>query len=169
MTKSVTLDNQQNGNPYGDFGGFWGFGPFGFGGYSYSGGQNRTDNMGDDETGMHLKAAVNYINSGAFQEAINVLNGIDNRDGRWYYYSAAANQGLGNNVTAMEHAKQAVSMEPDNYEYQMLLQQLQGNGSWYQQRQSTYQNPYSTGGDWCMKMCMLNLMCNCCLGGRYWC
>ena len=38
------------------------------------------------------------------------------------------------NVTAMEHAKQAVSMEPDNYEYQMLLQQLQGNGSWYQQR-----------------------------------
>ena len=47
--------------------------------------------------------------------------------------------------------------------------QLQGNGSWYQQRQSTYQNPYSTGGDWCMKMCMLNLMCNCCLGGRYWC
>ena len=78
-------------------------------------------------------------------------------------------KGLGNNVTAMEHAKQAVSMEPDNYEYQMLLQQLQGNGSWYQQRQSTYQNPYSTGGDWCMKMCMLNLMCNCCLGGRYWC
>ena len=69
----------------------------------------------------------------------------------------------------MEHAKQAVSMEPDNYEYQMLLQQLQGNGSWYQQRQSTYQNPYSTGGDWCMKICMLNLMCNCCFGGRYWC
>lgn len=51
------------------------------------------------------------------------------RNARWYYYSAAANQGIGNNVTAMEHAKQAVSMEPDNYEYQMLLQQLQGNGS----------------------------------------
>ena len=30
------------------------------------------------------------------------------RNARWYYYSAAANQGLGNNVTAMEHAKQAV-------------------------------------------------------------
>ena len=37
------------------------------------------------------------------------------RNARWYYYSAAANQGLGNNVTAMEHAKQAVSMEPDCY------------------------------------------------------
>ena len=68
-----------------------------------------------------------------------VLDGMEpaRRNARWYYYSAAANQGLGNNVTAMEHAKQAVSMEPDNYEYQMLLQQLQGNGSWYQQRQST--------------------------------
>ena len=105
----------------------------------------------------------------AFQFPVTVLSGMEQKTARWYYYSAAANQGLGNNVTAMEHARQAVSMEPNNYEYQMLLNQLEGNGSWYQQRQSTYQNPYSTGGDWCMKICMLNLMCNCCFGGRYWC
>ena len=63
---------------------------------------------------MHFKAAVNYINSGAFQEAINVLNGIDNRDGRWYYYSAQANSGAGNTATALEHAKHAVEIDPDN-------------------------------------------------------
>ena len=138
---------------------------------AYGGSQQRQKTTTGYEKDTHLRAAGNYVRNGYYQEARNVLDGMEpaRRNARWYYYSAAANQGLGNNVTAMEHAKQAVSMEPDNYEYQMLLQQLQGNGSWYQQRQSTYQNPYSTGGDWCMKMCMLNLMCNCCLGGRYWC
>ena len=153
---------------YGNAGGYGGFGGYGsaggFGGYggASSAGQN-------DEYTMHLNAAMNYIRAGKYNEALNVLSGMGQKTARWYYYSAAANQGLGNNVTAMEHARQAVSMEPNNYEYQMLLNQLEGNGSWYQQRQSTYQNPYSTGGDWCMKICMLNLMCNCCFGGRYWC
>ena len=142
-------------------------------GYSQSsngGGQQQQSTTGYEKD-THLRAAGNYVRNGYYQEARNVLDGMEpaRRNARWYYYSAAANQGLGNNVTAMEHARQAVSMEPNNYEYQMLLNQLEGNGSWYQQRQSTYQNPYSTGGDWCMKICMLNLMCNCCFGGRYWC
>ena len=161
----------QQGNPYGEWNPFEDiFGQFS-GYYTNGGAQQRQKTTTGYEKDTHLRAAGNYVRNGYYQEARNVLDGMEpaRRNARWYYYSAAANQGLGNNVTAMEHAKQAVSMEPDNYEYQMLLQQLQGNGSWYQQRQSTYQNPYSTGGDWCMKMCMLNLMCNCCLGGRYWC
>ena len=161
----------QQGNPYGEWNPFEDiFGQFS-GYYTNGGAQQRQKTTTGYEKDTHLRAAGNYVRNGYYQEARNVLDGMEpaRRNARWYYYSAAANQGIGNNVTAMEHAKQAVSMEPDNYEYQMLLQQLQGNGSWYQQRQSTYQNPYSTGGDWCMKMCMLNLMCNCCLGGRYWC
>ena len=161
----------QQGNPYGEWNPFEDiFGQFS-GYYTNGGAQQRQKTTTGYEKDTHLRAAGNYVRNGYYQEARNVLDGMEpaRRNARWYYYSAAANQGLGNNVTAMEHAKQAVSMEPDNYEYQMLLQQLQGNGSWYQQRQSTYQNPYSTGGDWCMKMCMLNLMCNCCFGGRYWC
>ena len=157
----------QQGNPYGEWNPFEDiFGQFS-GYYTNGGAQQRQKTTTGYEKDTHLRAAGNYVRNGYYQEARNVLDGMEpaRRNARWYYYSAAANQGLGNNVTAMEHAKQAVSMEPDNYEYQMLLQQLQGNGSWYQQRQSTYQNPYSTGGDWCMKMCMLNLMCNCCLGG----
>lgn len=142
-----------------------------FGGYYTNGGGQQQQSTTGYEKDTHLRAAGNYVRNGYYQEARNVLDGMEpaRRNARWYYYSAAANQGLGNNVTAMEHARQAVSMEPNNYEYQMLLNQLEGNGSWYQQRQSTYQNPYSTGGDWCMKICMLNLMCNCCFGGRYWC
>ena len=94
----------QNGG-YGNFGGdFWGYGPFGFGGY---GGSGSASNMnGNDQTTIHLRAAANYINNGGYDEALNVLNSMEDRDARWYYYSAQANAGKGNQATAMEHARQ---------------------------------------------------------------
>lgn len=36
--------------------------------------------------------------------------------------------GLGNNVAALEHANKAVALDPQNMEYQMLLQRLQSGG-----------------------------------------
>ena len=58
-------------------------------------------------------------------------------------------------------------MEPDNYEYQMLLQQLQGNGLMVCSKAKVLIRIHipqvETG---VMKMCMLKLMCNCCLGGE---
>ena len=70
---------------------------------------------------VHLRAAANYIRSGHYSEALNVLNGIKERGALWYFYSASANSGLGNNVTALEHAKEAVRLDPENMQYQMLL------------------------------------------------
>lgn len=149
------------GNPFEDI--FGGFGAYGYGGQQQSSTGYEKDN--------HLRAAGNYVRNGYYQEARNVLDGMEasKRNARWYYYSAYASAGLGNNVTAMEHARQAASMEPGNIEYQALLQKLQGNGMWYQQRQQTYGNPYASGGEWCMKLCMLNLMCNLCCGGGGFC
>ena len=93
--------NQSQGG-YGDFGSFWGFGPFGFGGYTGSYGGNGYDNMsGNDPTTVHLRAAANYINNSSYDEAINVLNNITDRDGRWYYYSALAHLGKGEEATAL--------------------------------------------------------------------
>ena len=96
--------NQSQGG-YGDFGSFWGFGPFGFGGYtgSYGGNGYGSDNLnGNDPTTVHLRAAANYINNSSYDEAINVLNNITDRDGRWYYYSALAHLGKGEEATALE-------------------------------------------------------------------
>ena len=98
--------NQSQGG-YGDFGSFWGFGPFGFGGYtgSYGGNGYGSDNLnGNDPTTVHLRAAANYINNSSYDEAINVLNNITDRDGRWYYYSALAHLGKGEEATALEDA-----------------------------------------------------------------
>ena len=94
---------------------------------------------------------------------------MKDRSAQWYYYSAMANSGLGNNVAALEHAKTAYQMDPNNMQYQVLLQRLQSGGSWYQTRQNPYQ-PYSMGGsDYCMKLCIANLVCNLCCGGSVCC
>lgn len=145
-----------------DFGGFWGFGPFGFGGYGQGYNQNTygNGNMGNDETSSHLRAAANYIRNGAYAEALNVLNGIENRDARWYYYSAQANVGLGNSAMALEFAKRALEMDPDNVQYQYLYRQLQSGGQWYANRGTTYGRTYNGGSGYCFRLCLLNLCCN---------
>ena len=69
-------------------------------------------------------AAKNYIRNGMYREALNALSGVpmSERDGKWYYLSAGANMYMGNKVTALEHAKRAVEIEPGNEEYRRLLE-----------------------------------------------
>ena len=80
------------------------------------------------EEDQYLMAAMNYIRARRFNEAINVLNSMENRSARWYYFSSYANLGLGNNVVAMDYAKKAVELDPSNPEYQQYYQQLQRGG-----------------------------------------
>jgi len=166
------------GNPYGSYGGFGGYANYGgysgYGGYQQQG--QRQNNAGDSYT-SYMSAAANYIRSGYYKEALNVLNNINQRTAQWYYYSAAANAGLGNNIVALDHAKRAVSMEPGNIEYQMFLQQMEGGGTRYRNMSGTYGSPVSTGDNFCLKLCLLNMVCNLCCGGggmmcapgMFWC
>ena len=144
---------------YGDFGGFGGFGGYG---------QSRA-NTNYSEEDVRLQAAANYINSRHFAEALHVLSEIPNHSARWYYYSALANSGAGNNVTAKEHAAMAVSMEPGNMQYQQLRSQLENGGQWYRGMGEMYRSPLGGGGDFCMKLCLANAMCSCCCPGARFC
>lgn len=158
----------QDDRGYADFGGFGNFGDFFNQWQQYSNGRRQQES--EDESN-EMRAARNYINSGYYQEAVNALNQTaeENRTARWYYYAAMANQGSGNNMTAMSYAKRAVDMEPGNQQYANLLRQLQTGGSWYQQKNESYGGFGSMGTTgWCLSMCALNLLCNCCAsGGRY--
>ena len=150
------------GSFYGGYGPFCGFGSFdGYGGY----GQSGESDSRRETTDPHLKAAANYIRSGHYREALNVLDGIRERNALWYFYSASANSGLGNNVTALEHAREAVRLEPENIQYRMLLERMESGGSWYQQRQTMYGYPGSFDSSCCVKLCVANLLCNLCCGG----
>ena len=123
-----------------------------------------------DEEAMRRQAAANYVQSGYYQEALNVLSSLGQRNGQWYYLSAMANMGIGNNVKALNDIREAVRLEPNNSQYRMLLQRMEGGGTWYQEMQSPFGGMPSQGGDFCMKLCLANMACNlCCPGGGFFC
>ena len=128
--------------------------------YSYNSGSSSYDNI--------LQAAVNYINTNHYREALTALSGMPEsaRGSNWYYLAAVANHGMGNNITAMEYAKRAVDMEPGNITYQQLLARLSGRGTWYQTREERY-TPTTGDSGWCISLCMMNLICNLCGGGGF--
>ena len=130
---------------------FWGFG--GFGGY--------TERRQESQESTRMQAAGNYIRSGHYREALNVLDSIPSaeRNAKWYYYSAMANSGSGNNITAQEHAGRAVELEPGNYQYQSLLQRLKSGESWYTERGTVYGRPGMNLGNCCCECLAIQCLC----------
>lgn len=159
------MKERENGGGYGySYGGSssgygYGYGYGGSGQNGYSGGQQRDTEM---------QAVYNFISNRRFQDALNVLNRMPNRTAEWYYLSALANNGVGNNVLAKDHAAQAVNMEPNNIQYRQFLNQI----SWNSQRYQT--NPYGQGygngdspcgtGNMCCDLWIADTLCEC-MGG----
>ncbi|MCM1467708.1 MAG: DnaJ domain-containing protein [Alistipes sp.] len=127
--------------------------------YGYGGYQSETGDRAD----IRYVAAANFIRSGRYREALRVLEEIPLRDGRWYYLGAVAMAGLGNIATALDYAKTAMEMEPDNPEYRQLYARLSDTGNWYR-NQRGFGMPVGDMGGSCCEICMLNLFCNmfCC-------
>ena len=147
---------------------FWGFGGQGFGGQGF--GQQGFGGRQQSETrdSQYLASAANYIQNGYYREGLNVLEQVQDRNGQWYYYSAIANYKVGNNAIALDHARMACRLEPNNYYYANLLNQLQGGETRYQQRSSQYGgNPSMAGSNYCGQICGTCLVANLCLGGGY--
>ena len=120
-------------------------------------GSYTTQPSGDE----YQQAAFQYIRFGRYREALNALSNCAQRNGRWYYLSALANNGLGNQVTALEHIRRAVSMEPDNQEYLFALEQIQHGGTAYRQQAGTYRG-FSMWGGPCTSLLF-------CLLARFFC
>ena len=132
---------------------------------------------GQQQYAPEMQAAVNYLHFGRYQEALNVLARIQNRTAQWYYLSALANRGLGNSVAALSDARRAVQMDPNNFEYQALLEEMQGGGRAYQDFGGGFGGmpPCAIrNGNPCLYLCLANLLCNClcnagfCGGNRYY-
>lgn len=150
-----------SGQGAGSYGPFSGAGPFGARGAASA----------EDEGDIHMRAAANYINSGHFREALNVLDSIpeSSRTAQWYFFSAVANSGNGNNVTARQMADRAVAMEPGNVQYRQLKDQLDGGGAWYRGMGDQYGMPMGQDTDLCPSACMTSAMCSLCGPGIFCC
>lgn len=128
------------------------------GGSSYTGGTYGNE-------GEEYNMVVNYINARRYQEALSALARISNRTARWYYYSAIANAGIGNNIEAQRHAQQAVNMEPGNREYSDFLNQLQWRTQRYQNNTYGYGGGSTCGtGNLCCDLWCADSLCEC-MGG----
>lgn len=136
--------------------------PFG-GGYGYQQRQYQYQNYTTHGDSPVFQSAWRCVQTGNYQEALNLLSQVDPRErtARWYYLSGIANNSLGNKILALQQLQQAVRMEPNNLEYQITLQQIQMSGQFYQQQSSNF---CTMGGQssWCLYLCMLNILCNCC-------
>ncbi|MDR1059652.1 MAG: DnaJ domain-containing protein, partial [Clostridiales bacterium] len=105
-------------DPFGDFfGGAWG----------------RQSQQRGQAGSPYMQAVRNCVVNSRFADAINLLSSISERSAEWYFYSAIANAGLGNRVTAHSHAREAVEMDPFNEEYRSFLAQLERGGDAYRQ------------------------------------
>lgn len=138
------------GNPYGSYDPFGGYRQ-----QSYSG----------DTGDQYQQAAYQYIRFRRYREALNALQNAAERNARWYYLSALANDGLGNQVTALEHIRRAVSMDPDNLEYQRILTQIEHGGAAYRTQAGHFRG-FTMGGDPCTNLCLCYLLNLFCCGGR---
>ena len=139
----------QSGYGYDPFGGAW---------------QQNRQQSGD----TYQQSAYQYILYRRYQEALNVLNSSAQRDARWYYLSALAHYGLGNRVTALEHIRRAVSMDPDNYEYLQTLERMENGGTAYRQQAGNY-HTWSMGRSPCASLCLFYFLQLICCRGRFFC
>lgn len=154
---NAAYDQIKSGQIGGNTGASGGYGYGGFGGFGGGGAQS------DDGESTAMRAAMNYIMTGHFHEALNALSGIpaSERNGRWYYLSAMANAGIGNIIQAREQAETACRMEPGNTEYRSFLNELQRGGNFYASRGRHFPT-VSVGESICLWLCAANLFCRFC-------
>ena len=149
---------QPNPGSQGSYGGY-GYDPFG-------GAWQRAYQQSHQSGDQYQSAAAQYIRFGRYHEALNALANSREKNARWYYLSALANDGLGNQVTALEHIRRAVSMEPDNPTYLQTLNEIENGDAAYRRQAGNFggftmrTNPF-------MSLCLCYLCNLFCCGGRF--
>ena len=155
--------NPYGGDPFGGFGGFGGgFGGYGQGGTGSTGGYSSSYSGSQDSRFDKVRI---FIEAGRYQEAWNLLNSMTEHNAEWYYYSAYVNYNLGNKVSALNQARVAVQMEPNNFEYRRLLLQIQSEINGYQANQGAVCIP--CGGNLCLGYLFAMMLCSCCCPGGW--
>lgn len=146
-----------------------GYGSYRAYGYDpFSGTWQQQGTAGNQTGDSYQQAAYNYIRYGRYREALNALQSSGERNARWYYLSALANDGLGNQVTALEHIRRAVSMEPDNALYIQTLEQIENGGATYRRQAGNF-GGFTMRGNPCTSLCLCYLLQIFCCGRGCYC
>ena len=129
-------------------------GASGYGRQRWSGGYQT---QGDAGESAEMSAVRSFLSAGRYYEAMSLLNRVQERTARWYYYAAVAQSGLGNRVAALNFAQTAVQMDPGQPAYQELAAQLAGWSRVYTTRSGDYGVPNLSVDKLCLGLCLLKL------------
>lgn len=135
------------------------------GDYNYASNYNN-NGYNNGESG-EMAEVYNLLGRRSYSQALRLLDSMPNRNAKWYYYSAIAQVGLGNNLRGMEYARMAVSMEPNNLEYQNLVNRLSFQSNRYGEVRNVYRggrSGFDDASDLCCKLWLADTLCEC-MGG----
>lgn len=128
------------------------------GGASYSNSSSSSSNNASYDDQASLRDARSFIQAGNIAAAESKLNSVSNRTAEWHFLYGVVLANKGWFEKSMEHLKTAVNMDPNNFEYRQMLNNLQ-------QRTTNYSGNYyrTTGGGADPCTCCSNLICaDCC-------
>ena len=129
----------------GDSGNFW-QNTYSYNSYGNSGGMN------------DYQSVVSLLNAMRYAEANQILQQMQTRGADWYYLSAIANYGMGNQIAAMDYAERACQ------KYRQLYAQLSNARGRYQNMRGGYT---VSGNDFCCRLIACSMCFNCCGGGFF--
>ena len=156
--------------------GYGGYGGGSYGGYTGYGGWSSYDTWGGYTrqsqtvgTDQYQQSAWHFVRNRRYREALNVLESSKDKNASWYYISAMGHYGLGNKVTALEHIRRAVSMEPDNENYVQTLRYMEAGGNDYRRQAGSF-GGFAARVSPCASMCLCYLaQYFCCPYRFFWC
>lgn len=147
------MDMRKNGGSSSSYssGGYGGNGSYGGyqGGSSYSGAQR-------------FAIVRQYLALGRYYEALQLLQQMNEHSAEWYYLSARARHGMGDDISALNFARQAANMDPGNREYTDFVNDLAYGGDVYRQQGVNFGGIHNAV---CSNPCLTCLLFNMCCGG----
>lgn len=130
------------------------------------GGNNEYYNAGTARTSSNYADVRNLINTGRFQEAEQILNGIpvEGRDAEWYFLNGVIMSNKGWLDDAYNSFQTACQMDPSNKEYNAAYNRMKNRRNGVNGGYNRGEGPVfcCTPCDICTSLACANCFCDCC-------
>ena len=126
-------------------------------GGGYRGGQSYRPSSSSSSS--NYTAVRQALDRGDLMAAEQMLINSPNRDAEWFFLSGVLSYKKGWIDDALSNVRQAMNMDPNNYEYQNIYQQMMSSGAMYRGRSNA--QGYGQSSDTCTNCCTLYLCSSC--------
>lgn len=126
-------------------------------GGGYRGGQSYRPSS--SSSSGNYNAVRQALDRGDLMAAEQMLINSPNRDAEWFFLSGVLSYKKGWIDDALSNVRQAMNMDPNNYEYQNIYQQMMSSGTMYRGRSNA--QGYGQSSDTCTNCCTLYLCSSC--------